>query len=739
MARIDPKAPPPLFEEWDETDIPDLEQWDLETAAAAQHEAPRSRPKNGRFIDSLDEKLSDDIGYASAEENLDMLARMYVEDKPNYARAEQILRQHKILRLVSQAVRVRARALSNIQVVPGGGEALNLVRVRKEISDAPVHPDAVVPASWILDSGTSGPRRYRLVKRVLKKREGEIYEEQVGVAYNPVVVSASMVDIADGSANLRVSWQARGKWRHKVVRRSKLCQSRELVEALSDSAGFPANANNAKDVIAYLADYEAFNEEVIPAIPMTSQMGWQRKGKLGFVAGRHHVRTSEKDPEVRYVGADTGNEQIAKCVHSVGDFDTWKRAAKIASNFPSVELALYAGLAPALLEPLKAPNFVVDWSGKSSIGKTTTLKVAASLWGNPHVQAADSFITSWDTTAVGIEQRAAALSHLPLCVDETKRAKQTYGQSAVPGIVYEISNGVGRVRGSVKGMRPTLSWRTVMLSTGEQRIFDFDKSGGAVARVVSLWGSPFGGDSRMIGDAILRLNVGLDSNYGHAGPAFARWLLEMIDDWGELRTLYQELAQDYDQKLRAMAGPHAVNLSAMSRVAQYLAILSLTASCAHEALDLPWDLDDPVPKLLSQILPALRSVDREAEALRDVVSWAAANRSRFCRNEKHRKEHEPPGGWLGYWEAADYPNWDKLALFPVALKDFLVKQGYEYSAITRLWGDNGWLLTEKSQPRRAAARVSELGGRPRMVCLTREAVTGAGGLGKEHGQEEIPF
>ena len=43
-----------------------------------------------------------------------------------------------------------------------------------------------------------------------------------------------------------------------------------------------------------------------------------------------------------------------------------------------VMLGLYASLAVPLLELLQVPDFIVDWSCRTSTGKTTTLRVLVS-------------------------------------------------------------------------------------------------------------------------------------------------------------------------------------------------------------------------------------------------------------------------------------------------------------------------------------------------------------------------
>ena len=76
-----------------------------------------------------------------------------------------------------------------------------------------------------------------------------------------------------------------------------------------------------------------------------------------------------------------------------------------------------------------------------------------------------------------------------------------------------------------------------------------------------------------------------------------------------------------------------------------------------------------------------------------------------------------------------------------ALRDFLQKQGYEPNSIIRQWAEAGWLRSGESK--RLTSRLAELGGRPRMVVLTRATVEGPGDLStgtpSDPDQAEIPF
>jgi uncharacterized protein (DUF927 family) len=111
-------------------------------------------------------------------------------------------------------------------------------------------------------------------------------------------------------------------------------------------------------------------------------------------------------------------------MHPSGTWEGWLAAVEAARPFPVVWLPLYAALVPPLMRFLPTlPNFILDLCGSTSQGKTTSLRLAASAWGSPD-ERDGGLVRSWDNTRVWIERTAAFLGHLPLLLDDTKRARR---------------------------------------------------------------------------------------------------------------------------------------------------------------------------------------------------------------------------------------------------------------------------------------------------------------------------
>jgi uncharacterized protein (DUF927 family) len=147
-----------------------------------------------------------------------------------------------------------------------------------------------------------------------------------------------------------------------------------------------------------------------------------------------------------------------------GDMKTWQaELARYAVGNSRLAFAMSAGFAGPLLHPTESESGGFHFRGGSSIGKTTVLQVAASIWGNRE------FIRTWRATSNGMEGIAALHNDTLLLLDEMG---QVDGRE-VGQIAYMIANGIGKTRASRTGQaRKAARWRTIFLSTGEVGLAD---------------------------------------------------------------------------------------------------------------------------------------------------------------------------------------------------------------------------------------------------------------------------
>ena len=344
---------------------------------------------------------------------------------------------------------------------------------------------------------------------------------------------------------------------------------------------------------------------------------------------------------IAFRGADVGDEQIADALRSAGSLEGWIRAVQSVAEFPRVLLAIYGALAAPLLKILECHNFIMDWCGRTSGGKTTTVRVGGSCWGNPDERAAASIVATWDSTRVWINRASTVLHSLPLILDDTKRCKYP---KDIAKVLYDVASGRDRGRGTKQGMGRSGTWRTVLLSTGEAPATSFTTDGGTRARVLTLWGHPFGRADQTTAPVVQQVNRNILQNYGHAGPLFVKFLLAHQEDWASWRKKYHEVQEAYQEK--AGADPVA------GRLCAYFATLDLTAGIAHAALDLPWAYRDPIETLWEDLVSGAAEGDVAAQALDMVIGWAKANQASFHGRQK--EDRAPYEGWAGRWDCGQY-------------------------------------------------------------------------------------
>lgn len=154
-----------------------------------------------------------------------------------------------------------------------------------------------------------------------------------------------------------------------------------------------------------------------------------------------------------------------------GNLVDWQESvgAACVSNSRLV-LAVCIALCAPTLRLLGEENGGFHFRGPSSIGKTTSLLVAASVWGRP-----ERVMKRWRATSNGLEGVAANHNDLLLPLDEIGEITPTGASEAA----YMLANGQGKARANTQGgARQPARWTLALISTGELSLADHLQSGG---------------------------------------------------------------------------------------------------------------------------------------------------------------------------------------------------------------------------------------------------------------------
>ena len=191
--------------------------------------------------------------------------------------------------------------------------------------------------------------------------------------------------------------------------------------------------------------------------------GWH--GDVFVLPDRNYAPADAEELHLQGLGA-------APAYAVSGTLEEWQESiGAMASGNSRLVLGITAALAGPLLHPMQEESGGFHFAGASSTGKTTSLHVAASVWGSP--------IQSWRTTDNAAEALAAGHSDTLLPLDEIGQADER----AVNALSYMLANGAGKSRMRRDATaRPVSRWRILFMSTGEIGLADKLHEGGKRAR-----------------------------------------------------------------------------------------------------------------------------------------------------------------------------------------------------------------------------------------------------------------
>lgn len=277
----------------------------------------------------------------------------------------------------------------------------------------------------------------------------------------------------------------------------------------------------------------------------TDKVGWHGRA---YVLP-HETITPQPLPCTSGAGVGAGSADAGRVVYqsdtpmentyrSRGTLQQWQTeiAAKCVGN-SRLALAVCCAFAGALLRSARLESGGFHLRGNSSSGKTTALRVAASVWGG------ESFKKTWRTTDNALEAMAANHNDGLLILDELAQVDAKVAGECAYMLANEMSKGRA---GRSATPRPQLTWRLLFLSAGELGLADHMAEGGKRTRAgqevrfVDLpadAGAGLGAFEQLHGcadGAELSRNLSARSAacYGVAGRAWLQWLCDHAETAG---------------------------------------------------------------------------------------------------------------------------------------------------------------------------------------------------------------
>lgn len=317
---------------------------------------------------------------------------------------------------------------------------------------------------------------------------------------------------------------------------------------------FPAGE---RPIRQYLTD--AANRDGLPKLYTVGQLGffeYQEPAdpslrRIGFMLPSEVVQCNEDGLPV--ANQDLVFQPIVDSASLIayataGELADWQDMVRPLGDTALHVVAICAALAAPLLTIAGLENGGINLYGQSSSGKTTSLQLAASVWGNgsdpQRAGQSERLIERWNSTANAMEPVIAAHSGMLLALDEL-------GSSQDPNI-YNLIGGHGKSRMKDDcSLRASYKWTIFVLSSGEDSVqTKIETDGRRRARAGELMRiidvpvddlptdpSFSQEDMRIIIDGV---KAGCATTYGTAGIAFVREVLASYPSPEKLRSAIAE-------------------------------------------------------------------------------------------------------------------------------------------------------------------------------------------------------
>lgn len=510
-----------------------------------------------------------------------------------------------------------------------GEQSRQVSNIEYKVESNETYKEKKIPEPFVIIEGS-------LYKKEIKKE----IEVKKMVSRKTPIITKEFRNIEEPQVLYEIEWNERNRKVNVVVPASTLAVKKDLL-ALSEK-GFSVNENNAKTLIEYFDMYLAQNE-------INEYYAVER---LGSIKDKFIHPILSKNIEI--MALDQGERQLLEGFKRKGTSSTWsKEVFERIKKYPKAVFFVLASFTSVIIKDLRVQPFIIDLSGSTSQGKTTTLKVASSVWGN------GDLINEWNATKVAIERKAAYLNNFPLLLDDTRKAEE----QVLKTIIYQFSGGKSKGRGSLKGSQKEYTWNNILLSTGEVSIADYAKNhGGASARVIPLVDEPLKKDN----SNIMQLHEAVDNNYGVIGLQFLKIWLE---DKDEFLPEYQKFKMYYIEK--------AKDNEVLIRLAGYYATVHFTGRILKNRLGIDIDLQ-AISALFDEILKENKGTDKPLQFFEEILSDLDSSRQDIFYN------------WEPQVNKAIYKN-GLLYLMPAYIKRYL---GVEERSIRREWLKRGFSIGE---------------------------------------------
>ncbi len=401
-----------------------------------------------------------------------------------------------------------------------------------------------------------------------------------------------------------------------------------------------------------------------------------------------------------------------------GTLSDWiTHIAQPAQGNSRLVFALSLSFAGALLELANEESGGFHLRGSSSIGKSTALLVASSVWGNPA-----KYRRQWRTTTNGLEGLAVLHNDGLLVLDEISQCEpRDIGQA-----VYMLSNQQGKNRANRSGSaRNAATWRLLVLSSGEESLSALMNQAGQrtkagqenrLADIAADAGASLGLFERLHNtdspsDFAKTLNDAAATYYGIAGMA---WVDYLSKDRTACTASVLAHIKSFNQHI-----PTAAQGQAM-RVSRRFALVAAAGEMATAAGITGWQAGDAIKASLrcfNDWLVNFGGIGNQEERaiLEHVRAFIEAHGSSRFESMATDNNRERINNRVGYFKDTDQGK--QYLIFPLMFKNELCK-GFDSKHVEKVLLANKWLLPNERGGGASKQRIPDQDKPVRMYVIT---------------------